>query len=723
VTEESPDKYDVLLTSLAPGSRVAGYRLEARIGAGGMAVVFRARDEELRRLVALKILAPALAADAEFRERFVRESRAAAAVDDPHIIPVHAAGEADGVLYIAMRFVAGGDLRSLVMREGPLPPDRAAALLSPVAAALDAAHATGLVHRDVKPANILVDTCPGRPDHVYLSDFGLSKSTLSAVSLTRAGHFLGTPHYSAPEQISGGAVDGRTDQYALACVAFTLLTGALPFERDEPMAVLWAHLSGPLPSVTALRPDLQAAADEVIARALAKAPGERYGSCGEFAEALRGALGLASYEFAGSAQRESRTAQSPQVPAPARPMTAPPTKVPTETRDLAPVHAAAATPVGAPQAPDRPLRDARSLLSRIPRRATVAALAGLLVVAAVIVAVLVSPGTRHPLAAAGASSPTARRTGGGETRTGSGTEPASPHNTVATRGTSAQGFAVSPGPRLIDPGSVGLLSVSFSPDGKDLFTSDGYLWALPGLTYTAMPSSGSSQWAMFSPSGTTFAAVVSGSAGASVWDTGTHAAALLSDTDNTFALTAAYSPDGAGLAVGADSGKVYVWDVLRHTLITTLPAQGQPAVQSLAYSPDGKTLAVGKGDHTYLWDLASHDTVATLPGTIESLAFSPDGKTLAIGNELWNTTTHTRIATLSNARCGGVSRLAFSADSSELAIATGQLTCVWDVAARHLIGTVTDPKGAGATAVAFSRDGRLLATGDDNGSIYLWHVK
>jgi WD40 repeat protein len=364
------------------------------------------------------------------------------------------------------------------------------------------------------------------------------------------------------------------------------------------------------------------------------------------------------------------------------------------------------------------------LLSRIPRRAAVAALAGILLVAAVIVAVLVSPGTRHPLASAGTSSPAAPRAGGGQTRAGSGTEPASPHNTVATRGTSAQGFAVSPGPRLTDPGSVGLSSVSFSPDGKELFTSDGYLWALPGLTYTTMPSSGTSRWAMFSPSGTTLAAVVSGSAGASVWDARTRArAALLPDTDNTFALTAAYSPDGAELAVGADSGKVYVWDVPRHTLITTLPAQGQPAVQSLAFSPDGKTLAIAMADHTYLRELASHNTVATLPGTIESLAFSPDGKTLAIGNELWNTTTHTRIATLSNARCGSVFGLAFSADSSELAIATGQLTCVWDVAARRLTGTVTDPKGAGATAVAFSRDGRLLATGDDNGSIYLWHVK
>ena len=213
------------------GSRVAGYRLEERIGAGGMAVVFRARDERLGRLVALKILAPALAADAAFRQRFIRESQAAAAVDDPHIVPVFEAGEAGGVLFIAMRYVPGGDVRTLVDREGPLPSARAAAIISPVASALDAAHAAGLVHRDVKPANMLVDARPGRPDHVYLSDFGLSKGMVSVAGLTGAGQFLGTLDYVSPEQVEGRAVDGRADEYALACAAFELLTGGPPFPR------------------------------------------------------------------------------------------------------------------------------------------------------------------------------------------------------------------------------------------------------------------------------------------------------------------------------------------------------------------------------------------------------------------------------------------------------------------------------------------------------------
>jgi len=282
------------LVGFSLGSRVAGYRLEEKIGEGGMAVVFRAQDERLQRQVALKILSPALTADEKFRRRFIRESRSAAAVDDPHIIPVFDAGDADGVLFIAMRYVPGGDVGTLVRRLGPLPRARAAAVVSAVASALDAAHAAGLVHRDVKPANMLLDARPGRPDHVYLSDFGLTKSS-SSTSLTSTGHFMGTLDYSAPEQIRGQQVDPRTDEYALACVAFALLSGAPPFRRDQAMAVMYAHLSAPPPMLTSLRPDLPPAVDEVMQRGLAKAPEDRYRSCGKFADALRIALGLRRY--------------------------------------------------------------------------------------------------------------------------------------------------------------------------------------------------------------------------------------------------------------------------------------------------------------------------------------------------------------------------------------------------------------------------------------------
>jgi serine/threonine protein kinase len=305
------------------GSLVAGYRLEERIGRGGMAVVYRAYDPRLDRHVALKVLTPGLAEDEAFRQRFIRESRAAAGVDDPHIIPVYEAGEDQGVLFIAMRFVRGGDVRSLLDREGPLPPRRALEIISQVSSALDAAHARGLVHRDVKPANMLLEESPDldRPDHVYLADFGLSKASLgpAVTGLTATGQFLGTLDYVAPEQVEGRLVDGRTDLYALACAAFELLTGEPPFRRDRGVAVMYAHVSEAPPLLSSRRPGLPAAADQVLNRALAKAPGDRFPSCREFSAALRRAFGFRR----GSEPQPRPALRSPtQIAAPVRPPSA-----------------------------------------------------------------------------------------------------------------------------------------------------------------------------------------------------------------------------------------------------------------------------------------------------------------------------------------------------------------------------------------------------------------
>jgi serine/threonine protein kinase len=287
---------------LAPGTLIAGYQIMERVGQGGMAVVFRARDERLNRQVALKVLAPGLAADVAFRQRFIRESQVAATVDDPNIIPVYDAGEADGVLFIAMRLVRGGDVKSLVTSEGFLPPARVEWIVSAVASALDSAHDQGLVHRDVKPHNMLLEARRGRPDHVYLSDFGLSKMSVGSSGLTGSGQFLGTVDYCSPEQIQGKQVDGRTDQYALGCTAFELLTGDAPFARDHAMAVMWAHITEDPPAVSSRRTGLPAAADDVFAKVLAKEPTERYGSCQEFADALRHALGVPSYAVGAQAR-------------------------------------------------------------------------------------------------------------------------------------------------------------------------------------------------------------------------------------------------------------------------------------------------------------------------------------------------------------------------------------------------------------------------------------
>lgn len=273
------------------GRRIAEYLLQEEIGRGGMAVVYRAEDLRLGRTVAVKLLAPELARNDTFRQRFVHESRVAAAIDHPHIVPVFEAGETEGMLYIAMRYVQGKDLAALLARDGPLSLETACRISLQVASALDAAHAHDLVHRDVKPGNILIaeGTDSDRPEHAYLTDFGLTKKSLSLTGFTSVGQFVGTLDYVAPEQISGRPVDGRCDVYSLACVVFEMLTGAPPFRREDDMALLWAHQYDPPPVLTTLRPDLPPAVDPVFARSLAKTPDDRYETCRGFVAALRAA--------------------------------------------------------------------------------------------------------------------------------------------------------------------------------------------------------------------------------------------------------------------------------------------------------------------------------------------------------------------------------------------------------------------------------------------------
>jgi serine/threonine-protein kinase len=361
-SEFSAQQY-AAMARLVPGSQLAGYVIEEQVGAGGMAVVFRARDQVLGRLAALKVLSPTLAADQGFRVRFLRESQAVASVEEPHIIPVYGAGEADGVLYIATKFVSGGDLAGVLQRAGgALEPARVAAFISQVASALDAAHAAGLVHRDVKPGNVLIDVVPGRGEHAYLSDFGLSKPAMAATGLTATGTFLGTPDYAAPEQIRAQPVDGRGDQYSLAVMAFALLTGNLPFHRQETMATLFAHLNDPVPPLSQFRGDLPPGADAVLGRGLAKEARDRYARCGEFAAALRAALtgsgsGFGSGSGSGSAGgpgiAQTRLESSPGG---SRPPQVPQTAVWPPTREYsdAPGGARAETELATPSAPSSP---------------------------------------------------------------------------------------------------------------------------------------------------------------------------------------------------------------------------------------------------------------------------------------------------------------------------------------------------------------------------------
>src|SRR3954468_24635114 len=295
------------MADLSVGAEFAGCRIEGVAGRGGMGVVYRATQLALDRLVALKVIAPDLARDEAFRARFQRESRLAASIEHPNVLPVYEAGERDGVLFLAMRFVEGSDLKSLLNRESRIEPVRAARFVAQIAAALDAAHAAGLVHRDVKPANALL----ARDDHVYLTDFGLTKRAASGSAMTKTGQMVGTVDYVAPEQVEGGSVDARTDVYSLACVFYHLLTGHVPFDKPTEMAKLFAHVheDPPRPSdvVNGVPPEL----DEVVVRGMAKKPTERFLSAGDLGRAA-----LAGAEHKALAAPERSVARGEAAPVP-----------------------------------------------------------------------------------------------------------------------------------------------------------------------------------------------------------------------------------------------------------------------------------------------------------------------------------------------------------------------------------------------------------------------
>ncbi len=269
-------------------SEFIGYRIEEVIGRGGMGVVYRAYDLRLKRTVALKLIAPALAHDERFSERFAKETELAMSLEHPNVVPIHDAGDVDGRLYLAMRLVVGIDLRKLLRDEGALEPSRSLAICRQIANALDAAHEAGLVHRDVKPSNVLLD----ENDHVYLADFGLTRRLDEQPPGGAEGRSVGTPAYLAPEQIESRPVDGRADVYALGCVLFECLTGSTPYSGASRLEVAWAHLEAEPPAASQTRPGIPEAIDGVIARALAKEPEERYQTCGALAAAAENALGF-----------------------------------------------------------------------------------------------------------------------------------------------------------------------------------------------------------------------------------------------------------------------------------------------------------------------------------------------------------------------------------------------------------------------------------------------
>lgn len=665
-----------LLAWLGPGVRIAGYVLEKQIGAGGMAVVFRARDEALGRLAAVKVLSPALAADEDFRTRFMRESRAAATVDEPHIVPVYAAGEAEGVLYIATRFVPSGDLRGLLRRAGPLAADRAARINTQVASALDAAHAAGLVHRDVKPANILVDTPLDRPEQAYLSDFGLSKGTLFTTGLTATGAFVGTPEYCAPEQANGLPVDGLTDQYALACVAFTMLAGAPPFPRSTPMAALHAHLADPPPRITAARPDLPRAADAVLARALAKAPRDRYPRCAEFAAALNEAL-----HVRGSS-------------APPRPRHRRPADDGHSVRSSATGRSAGSRVAEHPSDPPAAAAAAEDRQGRRRRRTGLIAGLCVLLVALAVAAVLYIP----------RSSP----------------------------GSAALSFVGA----LPIPGGDGIGLAAFSANNEFLAASgfdqidDVYVWNARTRKYLYTIPDPNGAIAGLAFSGNTDTLVVTGAGNTFLFN-------LLPDRFTRLNVPAnkdvidgiALSADGSTVATGGSSdADTILWHSATGSRVATVTDPGG-TVLARALDGNGGVLALSSGDgNTYVFQVSTDKSIADLPtdNPKTPLTLSPNGSVLALegisGARLWDVNTDSNI-TPNNPHwpAAGLDVFAFSPDSRTLA--TGSLSEVdlWNVATRSHIATVNVPGSGLVSVVAISANGQTLLAADQ-GTVYLWHM-
>jgi hypothetical protein len=302
---------------LERGTEFGGYRIEEQIGQGGMGVVYRATNVALGRVYALKVLAPELAEDEQFRRRFQREMRIAASIDHPNVVAIHYAGEQDGLLFLAMDYVHGGDLRQLLLRDGALDASRAVDILTQVGSALDAAHAKGLVHRDIKPGNMLLTIRDGE-ERAYLTDFGLAKRSSTLAELTVAGSIVGTADYMAPEQVSGDPSDARTDIYALGCVFFQMLTGKVPYERETTLATMFAHVNDPPPVLEPPIVDQYPEFTPVVQRAMAKKPDERYLSAGDLARDAAAALGGARYQGAPTmvATGEARPAPAADVSSP-----------------------------------------------------------------------------------------------------------------------------------------------------------------------------------------------------------------------------------------------------------------------------------------------------------------------------------------------------------------------------------------------------------------------
>lgn len=567
------------MAGLPVGSEVAGYRIEAVAGEGGMGVVYVATQLALQRRVALKVIAPDLARDPRFQERFKSESLLAASIEHPNVIPVYEAGERDGLLYLVMRYVEGTDLRALLDREGVLDPPRAARLLAQVAAALSGAHRQGLVHRDVKPANVLVVSDPDDGhEHAYLTDFGIAREMSATGGMTRTGAVVGTVDYLAPERLEGHRGDARADVYAFGCMLFESLTGDIPYPRDSDVAKMFAHANAPVPSLREARPDVPASLADVVGRCMAKDPVERYADAGAVARATTGAVGATPAEGT----------QQPTFQPEATVVTAPePTVEPEPERAIEPDPEPAIEPD--PQSPAPPADASREATTSAldsaaaKKRLPIGALLGILV-AVVGAAVLI-------LTLAGGDAPEGKNASGAG---GATPIPGGPDGLAVVGGkvwvASAQADKLTP--IDTDTGEPGT-AVKVGNDPDSVTGAAGSVWVTnteDGTVSRVDESSGKPKGAPL-PVGTGPEGIASGLGSVFVANSGDGTLVDLDPSSGGVRGTAELGGKPIGVAVGA--GKVWVTDVEGGRLLRVDPKDGSSKPIEVGSDPRGVAVSGG----------------------------------------------------------------------------------------------------------------------------------
>jgi serine/threonine-protein kinase len=700
---------------LQVGEQVGAYRIESFVALGGMAFVYEATDTRLGRQVALKVLAPALAEESDFRERFVRESRFAASLDHPNIVPIYEAGELDGLLFIAMRFVQGVDLDAHLRKVGRLDLQRTLAILTPIGDALDAAHDAGLVHRDVKPANILLGSSgrEGR-EHVYLTDFGITKRTSGLTKLTATGNMIGTMSYTSPEQIMGEKLDARTDLYSFGCVVYQCLTGVAPFVRDNQGALVWAHLNEHPAPMSSRRPGL-APVDAVVARALRKHPQDRHGRCEDFTDALREALRVVGDEAGHSTgvvptlpraegPAETTVGSANSWTSSATSQSATSQSATGQEVPLSPGPAAGSVDPPRPPPPRLRVRSARR------RRTIVIALAGVATVA-LCAAVL-------PLSGSGIESGTAQRMDQTSNEDATGSTTAEPVPPLTTAPEVATGDAVPSGDRSA--------ATAISPVDPSAGTGPGSVTPTPAVAIPSVqgqplavgPTPGS---VTIAPDGRLAYVANRGEGIVTVVDTN------LDKVIGTIAVSAgppryvAFTPDGTRAYVSAYTddmtvNRVAVLDTRTTRELGTVEVDGGP--YALAVTPDQKYVYVPSHD------AAKIDVIETgtdrvvdqipVPNNPHSVTFTPDGMRAYVANHESNMVAVLDVASRRVVDtipvCTSPHRVTISPDASRIAVACYDSNDVYfiDTATLNVVGR--SRVGEGPQDVTYSPDGAYIYT-------------